>query len=344
MIRVSVLGATGYTGAELLRLLSGHSEVKVVSAASKTFAGKELGEIFSNFRQAEKMKLVNPEELAGQPVDLVFLALPSGQSMKVVPELLAGGMRVIDLSPDFRYRSASLYEDWYGIRHAATKENEDAVFGLPEFYAKEIQNAGLVGNPGCYTTAAILALTPLLKAGLISEKGIIVDGASGITGAGRKADLDHSFAEVWGNFQAYNPVRHRHTSEMEEEISYLSGRKVTLQFTPHLLPLNRGILETIYADLAPDATEKKISECLHDAYKDAVFTHMLNGVLPDLKGVVGSNNCLIGFQIAERTGKVILFSALDNLLKGASGQAVQNMNIMYGLPQDMGLPLIASYL
>lgn len=344
MIRVSVLGATGYTGAELLRLLSSHSEVKVVSAASQSFVGQELGEIFSNFRQAEKMKLVNPEELAGQTVDLVFVCLPSGKSMKVVPELLAAGMRVIDLSPDFRYRSANLYEDWYGIKHAATQENEDAVFGLPEFYAREIQNAGLVGNPGCYTTAAILALTPLLKAGLVSEKGIIVDGASGITGAGRKADLDHSFAEVWGNFQAYNPVRHRHTSEMEEEISYLSGRKVTLQFTPHLLPVNRGILETIYADLTPEANEKSVAECLHDTYKDAVFTHLVTGVLPDLKGVVGSNNCLIGFEISERTGKLVLFSALDNLLKGASGQAVQNMNIMYGLPQDMGLPLIASYL
>lgn len=343
MIRVSVLGATGYTGAELMRLLAGHPEVKVVSAASRTFAGKELGEIFSNFRQAENIQLVNPEELAGQPVDLVFLALPGGRSMKLVPQLLDGGMRVIDLSPDFRYRSTDLYEDWYG-KHEAKAENEKAVFGLPEFYAQEIQNAQLVGNPGCYTTAAILALTPLLKAGLIRETGIIVDGASGVTGAGRKADLEYAFSEVSGNYRAYNPVMHRHTSEMEEEIAYLSGKNVTLQFTPHLLPVKRGILETIYADLADGADEKQIARCLAGTYKDAVFTHLLSGILPDLKGVVGSNNCLLGFEISKRTNKLLLFSALDNLLKGAAGQAVQNMNIMYGLQQDTGLPLIANYL
>lgn len=346
MIRVSVIGATGYTGAELLRLLSLHPEVEVVSAASRSFAGKALQEIYSNFQQSEKISLVNPAQLAGQKQDLVFLCLPHGESMKAAPDLLGAGMRVIDLSADFRYRKKELYEEWYDRPHTAIAENEKAVYGLPEFNAPQIQDALLVANPGCYATAAILAIVPLLKRGLIRAEGIVVNGASGVSGAGRRNEVEYSFSEVADNYRAYAPTRHRHTSEIEEHVSALTGvDDVTLLFTPHLLPVKRGILQTIYADLTPEATQAAISHAYEEDYGKAPFTSALpNDILPELKAVVGSNNCLIGTAISERTNKIIIFSALDNLIKGAGGQAVQNMNIMYGLPQDTGLPLIANYL
>lgn len=345
MIRASVLGATGYTGAELLRLLSGHPEVKVVSAASRSFAGKELKEIYGNFVHAEKLKLVNPEELAEQSQDLVFLCLPHGESLEWVPKLADAGMRVIDLSADFRYRDPALYEEWYERPHTALDHAAKAVYGLPEYHAKEIQNAALVANPGCYATAAILALTPLVKADLIEPSGIVVNGASGTTGAGRAKGVNYSFCEVDENYRAYAPVRHRHTSEMEEQIGILSEKPISLLFTPHLLPVKRGILETIYVRMKSAATKKTIAQAYADAYGDAVFTSALPaGHLPEIKMVTGSNNCLIGFEISERTSQIVLCAALDNLIKGAAGQAVQNMNLMYGLAQDTGLPWIASYL
>lgn len=346
MIRVSVIGATGYTGAELLRLLSRHPEAEVVSAASRTFAGKGLKEIYSSFQQAKEISLMNPEELSDQQTDLVFLCLPHGESMKAVPKLLEAGVRVIDLSADFRYRSTKLYEEWYARPHTAKDANEKAVYGLPEFRAGEVQTARLVANPGCYATAAVLALVPLLKRGLIRSEGIVVNGASGVTGAGRRSELEYSFCEVSDDYRAYAPVRHRHTSEIEEQIQDLSGSgEVTLLFTPHLLPVKRGILETIYADLAPGTDEAAICRAYEEDYGATPFTSYLpNGVLPELKSVVGSNNCLIGSAISERTNKAIIFSSLDNLIKGAAGQAVQNMNLMFGLPEDTGLPLVANYL
>lgn len=345
MIRASVIGATGYTGAELLRLLQSHPEVEIAGAASRSFAGKALEDIYANFTQSEKISLMNPEELAGQKSDVVFLCLPHGESMKAVPRLLEAGMRVIDLSADFRYRSTDIYEDWYERPHTAKDSNDKAVYGLPEFYASRIQSAVLVANPGCYSTAAILALAPLLRAGLIKREGIIVNGASGVSGAGRQNDVSYSFSEVDENYRTYAPVRHRHTSEIEEQISELTGSEIVpLLFTPHLLPVKRGILETIYATLESGVTEKQIEEAYQKAYKDAVFTGSLPYQLPELKAVVGSNNCLIGHAVSERTGQLVIVSALDNLLKGASGQAVQNMNIMYGLAQDTGLSRVADYL
>lgn len=346
MIRASVIGATGYTGAELLRLLSMHPEVKVVSAASRSFAGKALEEIYSNFRQSEKISLVNPAQLEGQKQDIIFLCLPHGESMKVVPDLVGEGQRIIDLSADFRYKKKELYEEWYDRPHTAPAENAKAVYGLPEFNAAQIQDAVLVANPGCYATAAILAIVPLLKRGLIKPDGIVINGASGVSGAGRRDDVEYSFSEVADNYRAYAPTRHRHTSEMEEHICTLTGAEdVTLLFTPHLLPVKRGILQTIYADLTPNATQPQIEKAFQEDYGKAPFTAALpHDVLPELKAVVGSNNCLIGTAISERTNKIILFSALDNLIKGAGGQAVQNMNLMFGLPQDTGLPMIANYL
>lgn len=237
------------------------------------------------------------------------------------------------------------YEEWYGRSHTAREISEKAVFGLPEYYAAEIQNASLVANPGCYATAAILALSPLAANGLIETAGIVVNGASGATGAGRAKGVEYSFCEVSGNYRAYAPVRHRHTSEMEEQISLISKKTVSLLFTPHLLPIKRGILETIYVKATPEATAETVSRAYAEAYQDAAFTTALSaGILPEIKAVAGSNNCLIGFDFSERTGQLVVCSALDNLIKGAAGQAIQNMNLMFGLDQTAGLPRIASYL
>lgn len=346
MIRVSVMGATGYAGAELLRLLSAHPDVEIVAAASRSYAGETLEKIYSNFLASEKISLVNPEELAGQKQDLIFLALPHGESMKEVPKLLEAGIRTIDLSADFRYANTGTYEEWYRRVHTAKSENDKAVYGLPEFNAAQIQDALLVANPGCYPTAAILALVPLLKASLIRNEGIVVNAASGVSGAGRKETVDYSFCQVDEDYRVYAPVRHQHTSEIEEQAFGLSGKETApILFTPHLLPVKRGILLTIYADLADDATADKVQQAYTDAYKDAAFTSVVpDGVMPELHTVVGSNNCMIGFAISERTGKIIICSALDNLLKGAAGQAVQNMNIMYGLAENTGLSQIAWFL
>lgn len=340
------MGATGYAGAELLRLLGAHPEVEIVAVASQRYAGEDLDKIYSSFAASRKMSLVNAEELAGQKQDVVFLALPHGESMKQVPKLLEAGMRVIDLSADFRYKNTGTYEEWYAREHVAAGANEQAVYGLPEYNAARIQDAVLVANPGCYPTAAILALVPLLKAGLIQAPGIIVNGASGVSGAGRRESLAYSFCELEGNYNAYSPVRHQHTSEMEEQLSILAGcAQQPLLFTPHLLPVKRGILLTIYADLADGATEEKIEKAYAETYGSATFTSLMTGgVMPRLNTVVGSNNCMIGFAISERTGKLVVCSAIDNLMKGAAGQAVQNMNLMFGLPEDTGLPHIAWYL
>lgn len=346
MIRVSVLGATGYAGAELLRLLSAHPDVEIVSAASRSFAGEALEKVYSNFLASKKISLVNPEELSGQEQDLIFLALPHGESMKEVPKVLDAGVKAIDLSADFRYANTGTYEEWYSRLHTAKDENTKAVYGLPEFNASRIQDAFLVANPGCYPTAAILALVPLLKASLIKSEGIVINAASGVSGAGRKESADYSFCQVDENYKVYAPVRHQHTSEIEEQAFGLADKEISpILFTPHLLPVKRGILLTIYADLADDATADKIQQAYTDAYKDAAFTSVVPvGVMPELHTVVGSNNCMIGFAISERTGKIVICSAIDNLLKGAAGQAVQNMNIMFGLAQDTGLSHIAWYL
>ena len=252
---------------------------------------------------------------------------------------------MIDLSGDFRYDDTDIYEQWYSLPHTAKEENKQAVYGLSEYYKKEIENTSFTSNPGCYTTTSILALAPLLKNGLIKPNGIVIDAKSGVTGAGRKESLTFSYCETADNFKAYSVVNHRHTSEIEEQLSKLSGNDIKLLFTPHLLPVKRGILATIYAELTDDANEASVAQSYLDAYGDKPFTHVLpKGKLPELKYVVGSNNCMIGYEFSPRTGRIVVVSCTDNLIKGAAGQAIQNFNIMNGLAETTGLPQVAWYL
>ncbi len=339
MIKVSVIGATGYVGAELMRLLSAHPEVEIVSAVSKNFAGKSMSGVYGNFL---------PEDIAleqsAADCDLAFLCLPHGQSIKAAPGLIERGARVIDLSGDFRYSDTKIYEQWYGLPHDEAELNKKAVYGLPEYNREATRAAGMVANPGCYTTTSILALAPLLRAGLIKPNGIVIDAKSGVSGAGRKESLGFSYCETADNFKAYSVVNHRHTSEIEEQLSLISGEEIMLLFTPHLLPVKRGILATIYAELSPGATAEQISAA-YEIYKSEPFAHVLSaGRLPELKQVVGSNNCMMGFEISERMGRIVIVSCTDNLLKGAAGQAVQNFNIMNGFDEKTGLSDIAWYL
>ncbi len=340
MIKVSVVGATGYVGAELMRLLSAHSEVSVVSAVSKNFAGKSMSGVYGNF---------TPEDFSldenAADCDFAFLCLPHGQSIKAAPAFIERGAKVIDLSGDFRYSDTKIYEEWYGLPHGETELNAKAVYGLPEYNREKTRAADMVANPGCYTTTSILALAPLLEAGLIKPKGIVIDAKSGVSGAGRKESLGFSYCETADNFKAYSVANHRHTSEIEEQLSLISGGEINLLFTPHLLPVKRGILATIYAELADGASAEKISAAYEGAYSAEPFAHSLPaGKLPELKQVVGSNNCFIGFELSERTGRLIIVSCTDNLLKGAAGQAVQNFNIMNGFDEKTGLSDIAWYL
>ncbi|HBU12921.1 MAG TPA: N-acetyl-gamma-glutamyl-phosphate reductase [Clostridiales bacterium] len=345
MINVSVIGATGYVGAELLRLLAAHGGVSVKYAVSKNFAGKDMADVYANFKTIRPLPLSAGDvgQIAAAS-DVVFLCLPHGQSMKMAPQFLDAGVRVIDLSGDFRYDDPAVYEEWYGMAHTEKEVNSAAVYGLPEFFYDKIKGAKLLANPGCYTTTSILALAPLLMGGLIESEGIVIDAKSGVSGAGRKESLAFSYCETTDNFKAYSAVRHRHTSEIEEQLGKLSGGDVTLLFTPHLLPVKRGILATCYARLAPGVSAGDIAKA-YEIYDDKPFTHALPaGELPELKQVVGSNNCVIGFDISARTGRCVAVSCTDNLIKGAAGQAIQNFNIMNGFSETHGLPRVAWYL
>ena len=343
MVNISVIGATGYAGAELMRILSGHNKVNIIHAVSKSFAGKRLSDIYPSFYQhdytLEKMDI----GAICQDSDIVLTCLPHGASSEIVPQLLDGGVRVIDLSGDFRYNSADVYEQWYKIPHQAKHLLKDSVYGMPELYRSQISNAVLVGNPGCYTTSAILALYPLLKAGLVDPGGIIIDAKSGTSGAGRKADLAYGFCEVDENMKAYGIATHRHTSEIEQELSLAAEQEIILSFTPHLLPIKRGIISTIYAALAKDAERDSIAAA-YSVYQDEPFVKVYENGLPEIKHVAGSNTCAIGFVPDKRTGRLVIVSCIDNLVKGAAGQAVQNLNIMCGMNEREGLSDIGWYI
>lgn len=346
MIRVSVVGATGYVGEELIRILSGHPQVKITSAVSKTFAGQKLSGVYPSFLEEFDIVLedLDVDEIAKKS-DVAFLCLPHTQSFLVAPALLERGIKVIDLSGDFRYDDVNIYEKWYDVEHKAKDLLSHAVYGMPEYYRNEIKKTNLLANPGCYTTASILALAPLLKNNLIQKEDIVVDAKSGVTGAGRKESLSFSYCEVADNFKAYSIINHRHTSEIEEQLAKASGEEIQLLFTPHLLPVKRGILATIYTKLVPGTEANAVDQAYAMAYHDEPFTHIKKrGNLPELKQVVGSNHCIIGYEISKRTGRLILVSCIDNLIKGAAGQAIHNFNIMNGIEETTGLPQVAMYL
>lgn len=345
MVEVGIYGASGYTGQELLRLLAGHPEVRVVAATSRRFAGKAVADVYPVLAGLTDLVYEDaaPEEIASR-AELVFLALPHGVSMKFVPRFLAAGCKVVDLSADFRLRDEGVYGAWYG-HHEAAVLLEEAVYGLPELYRERIRTARLVANPGCYPTSIILGLAPLLRAGWIDPATVIVDAKSGVSGAGREPVIGSLFCEVDGSFKAYKAGGvHRHIPEIEQELSTLAGTKTTITFTPHLLPVKRGILSTIYAGLSRRASTQDLLSLYAEFYAGEPFVRVLKaGQAPTLSAVAGSNYCDIGALVEERTGRVIILSAIDNLVKGASGQAIQNMNLMSGLAEGAGLPRVALF-
>lgn len=343
MVKVSVVGATGYAGAELMRLLAAHKEVNIVHAASKSYAGQPLSAVYPSFAGSNIVLDDLELEQFSQDSDIVFTCLPHGTSAEAAPVLLAGGARVIDLSGDFRYTDVSVYEAWYKMTHGAKALLSQSVYGMPEIYRDKIAGAKLVGNPGCYTTCAILALYPLLKAGVIDSQGLIIDAKSGVSGAGRSEKLANAFCEVDESVKAYGVGTHRHTSEIEQELSLAAGAPVVLSFTPHLVPIKRGIISTMYASPKAGITEAAIKDA-YAMYKDEPFVTVLDDALPEIKHVNGSNNVSIGFVLDKRAGRLVIVSCLDNLIKGAAGQAVQNMNIMCGFDEAEGLSKTGWYL
>ena len=339
MIKVSILGGSGYTGVELLRILSQHPDVKITSVTSRQYKGAKIKDVFLSLNGSTDDVFTDPSDhKVIKNADVVFCCLPHKASMEFIPPLIKGGKRVIDLSADFRLKEHSVYKKWYGEKHTAMNLLAKAVYGLPEIYRSKIKDAQLVANPGCYPTSAILGLAPLLKNKLIDSGSIIIDSKSGASGAGREAKLETSFVEANEGFKAYNIGEHRHTPEIEQCLSQIVGENITVSFSPHLLPVNRGILSTIYASLKRHVSTAEVLYVYKKAYAKEPFVRIMQeGMLPNISQVKGSNFCDIGIKVDERTKRVVVVSVIDNLVKGASGQAVQNMNIMYGLSEKRGL-------
>lgn len=337
MLKVAIVGGSGYTGFELLRLLALHPDTMVTDVTSRQYKGKAVTGIFPSLAGFyDGLKFSDPEELKGIQADIAFSALPHGASQAAVPALLKS-CRVVDLSADFRIHELSVYKVWYG-EHTSPALLDEAVYGLPELRRKEIKTAKLVANPGCYPTSAILALAPLLKEKLADASSIIVDSKSGVSGAGRQAAIETSFVEVSPGFKAYKIGSHRHTPEIEQELGAIAGAQISITFTPHLLPVSRGILSTVYADLAKGVSMKEVHSLYRAFYEREPFVRVMGeGLFPDISQVRTSNYCDIGVFVDEKKKKAIIVSAIDNLVKGASGQAIQNMNIMAGIPETTGL-------
>jgi N-acetyl-gamma-glutamyl-phosphate reductase len=347
---VAVVGASGYSGEELVRLLLSHPYVELVAITSRQNAGKTLAQVFPKFGNhplAKKLRFGEPSaEILAKQASIIFLALPHGVAAEYAEPLVRLGSQVIDLSADFRLRNADVYKEFYGHAHPSPELLTHAVYGLPEIYRSQIRDASLIASPGCYPTSILLPIIPLLRAGLVKSTGIIADSLSGVSGAGRKAEQDYLFVECNESVRPYGIPKHRHLSEIEQELSVTAGSPVTIQFTPHLIPINRGILTTLY--LAPekhfgDSKEmeqlsQKISNCYQEAYGNEPFVRLLDGkALPDTKNVASTNIIEIAWRLDPRTGRLLVMSAEDNLVKGASGQAVQSMNIRAGFPETAGL-------
>jgi len=338
MYRIAVIGASGYTGVELLRLLALHTDTELVCVTSRQYVGQLVSDVFPSLHGVLNMRFedIDSVALAGR-ADLVFTAVPHQTAMSMVPDLLKAGCRVIDLSADFRISDVSTYEEWYQ-EHTAQELLGEAVYGLPELFREKIADARLIANPGCYPTSVALALAPMLERGVIDHSTLIVDSKSGTSGAGRAAKVDTLYCEVNEGFKAYSLPRHRHTPEIEQSLSRLAGEPVKISFTPHLLPVNRGILSTCYASLTNMMSLDALHELYLEKYAAETFVRVLpKGKLPNIAQVRGSNYCDIGLSVDERTGRVIALAAIDNLVKGAAGQAVQNMNLMLALPENKGL-------
>ena len=341
-IRAGLVGVTGYTGMELARLLENHPSIKLVAVTSRAEAGKKVREIYPFLQGFDSGDLTitepDPATLA-KTCDLVFLAVPHGAAMEMAASLRAEGLSVVDLSADFRLRDVAVFTEWYKTEHTQQDLLKEAVYGLPERYAREIASAGLVANPGCYPTASILSLAPALEQGFIDPEGIVIDAKSGTSGAGRKAVVGSLYCEVADTFKAYNLTKHRHTPEIEQELSLAAGKTITLSFNPHLLPVNRGILATIYTRLIQGGVDD-VRAAYEKAYAPHPFVRVLpKGALPELRNVRGTMFCDISLVHDSRTGRLIILSAIDNLCRGASGMAIACANLMNGLPVDTGLKM-----
>ena len=340
--KVAIIGASGYSGEVSVQLLLNHPHAELVAVTSRQNAGKTLAQVFPKFASHPKSKTLrfadpNVAVLVKQ-ADVVFLALPHGVAAEYAVPLIKAGVSVIDLSADFRLKSAAVYREFYAHDHPAPELLKKSVYGLPEIYREEIKKSLLIASPGCYPTSILLPLIPLLKAGLIKPDGIIADSLSGVSGAGRKAEIDYLFCECYESVRPYSVPKHRHLSEIEEQLSFAAGAKVVVQFTPHLIPINRGILTTQYLEPVKKLTEEAISACYKKSYGTEPFIRLLEGnSLPDTKNVAGSNILEIAWRLDPRTGRLMVMSAEDNLLKGASGQAVQSLNIVCGWPETAAL-------
>ena len=340
--KVAIIGASGYSGEVLVQLLLNHPHAELVAVTSRQNAGQTLAQVFPKFTSHPKSKTLqftepNAELLAKQ-ADVVFLALPHGVAAEYAEPLLNAGCVVIDLSADFRLKSAKIYKEFYAHDHPAPELLKKSVYGLPEIYRAQIKKSSFIASPGCYPTSILLPVIPLLKSGLIKPTGIIADSLSGVSGAGRKAEADYLFCECNESVRPYGVPKHRHLSEIEQELSFAAKTQVVIQFTPHLIPVNRGILTTLYLEPAGKLTEEKISACYKKFYGGEPFVRLLEGrSLPDTKNVQGTNIIEIAWRLDLRTNRLIVMSAEDNLVKGASGQAVQSMNILCGWPETAGL-------
>lgn len=344
MIKAAIVGASGYTGAELVRLLDKHPKVDVVALTSESYAGQKLSELYPALGEAGNKRLKKLDELVFDPaaVDVVFLGVPHGESMNMTPEIVKTGVKVIDLSGDFRFKDTLVYEKWYERQHTAKNLAAQATYGLPELFRQSIKGADFVANPGCYVTATVLALYPLIKAGWVEPTTLVADAKSGISGAGRKATAATMFNRVSENIMPYKVGgAHQHIPEMETALSQATGEQVVLSFSPQLIPAKRGILTTTYAQLKQDQRADDLQALFQETYRNEPFVRVQAEyeAWPDLSMVVGSNNCVIKTMIEERTQKVITIAAIDNLIKGASGQAIQNMNLLVGEEEVLGLPL-----
>ena len=345
MIKVGIIGSTGYAGQELVRILLQHPDAEIVWYGSRSYIDKKYSDVFGNmFQLVDDVCLgENMDELA-QKADVIFTATPQGLCGSIINEDILSKTKVIDLSADFRIKDVAKYEKWYGIEHKSPEFIKEAVYGLCEVNRADIKNARLIANPGCFPTCSILSIYPLAKEGLIDMNTVIIDAKSGTSGAGRGAKVANLYCEVNESIKAYGVTNHRHTPEIEDQLSYASGEDVLINFTPHLVPMNRGILATSYATLKKDVTYDEVKAIYDKYYKDEYFVRVLEkDVCPETRWVEGSNFVDVNFRIDERTHRIIMMGAIDNIVKGAAGQAVQNMNIMFGLDENTGLKLVPMF-
>lgn len=339
MINVGIIGGTGYIGQELVRLLNKHDKAEIKFITSRSYIGKSFDDVYENYRDNFKMECTKQDiEAMSDLVDVIFIALPHGIASNEITSEIINNVKIIDLGADFRLNSKDIYEKWYKTQHSNEELIKKAVYGLCEWKREEIKKSQLIANPGCYTTCSILSIAPLLKEGILEEDSIIIDAKSGVTGAGRSLNLGTHYTECNESIKAYKLAQHRHTPEIEEQLSEISGKNITINFTPHLIPMNRGILTTCYGKLKNRITYDEVKAIYQEYYGKEYFIRLTKrDIYPETKWVKGSNFCDIGFKIDERTGRIIIVGAIDNMIKGAAGQAVQNMNILFDLDEITGL-------